>query len=129
MDDGIAPATASVTVQPDGALVQLLPGETILAGLYRRGYAYRTGCRRGGCGICKVDLLDGAVDYERPVAPTVLSDEEQAAGICLSCRAVPSGDITIALRDDVLKCTMPLLAYLDPIADRPKAPAPAHHPL
>jgi CDP-4-dehydro-6-deoxyglucose reductase len=115
----------SVTVQPDGVCVQLEDGETILAGLYRRGYAYRTGCRRGGCGICKVDLLEGAVDYERPVAPTVLSDDERESGICLSCRAVPNGDISIALRDDVLKCTMPLLAYIG----RPKAPAPAHHPL
>jgi ferredoxin len=51
-----------VTVDPDGVEVALLDGETILAGLYRSGYAYRTGCRRGGCGICKVDLVSGDVD-------------------------------------------------------------------
>lgn len=121
----ITSAGPSLTVRPDGVRVSLERGETILAGLYRRGFAYRTGCRRGGCGICKVDLLEGAVDYERAVASSVLTEEERESGICLSCRAVPTGDITIALRDDVLKCTMPLLAYLD----RPNVPAPAHHPL
>jgi ferredoxin len=46
-----------------------LDGETILEGLYRNGYAFRIGCRRGGCAICKVDLLAGEVQYNRP-SPT-----------------------------------------------------------
>ncbi len=103
----------TVTVQPGGIAVALHPGETVLAGLYRAGYAYRTGCRRGGCGICKVDLVEGPVEYHKPVADTVLTAEERAGGTALTCRAVPAGDITIALRDETLRCTNPLLASLN----------------
>ena len=44
-----------VTVQPGGQQVPIGDGETVLAGLFRAGYAYTVGCRRGGCGICKAD--------------------------------------------------------------------------
>ena len=87
-------------------------GETILEGLYRAGYAYRIGCRRGGCGVCKVDLLDGEVTYNRTVAETVLTPQERADGTCLSCRAVPDGEITIALREETLRRTNPFLSLL-----------------
>jgi CDP-4-dehydro-6-deoxyglucose reductase len=99
-----------VTVSPTGEQVAMRPGETILEGLYRSGYAYRIGCRRGGCAICKIDLLDGEVTYNRPVADTVLTEEEKAAGTCLSCRAVPEGSITVALREETLRRTNPFLA-------------------
>jgi len=102
----------TVIVQPGGYVVDLLPGENVLAGLYRSGYAYRTGCKRGGCGICKVDLVSGEVDYERPVADTVLPEQERTAGTCLSCRAVPRGDVEIALRDEELRVANPFLVAL-----------------
>jgi CDP-4-dehydro-6-deoxyglucose reductase len=86
-----------VTVQP-AVTVQLRHGETVLEGLYREGYAYLVGCRRGGCGICKADLLAGSVSYPTTVSRDVLSDYERADGTCLTCRAVPAGDVTIALR-------------------------------
>ena len=101
-----------VHVRPGGEVVPIRPGETILEGLYKAGYAYRIGCRRGGCGICKVDLLDGEVRYNRVVAESVLSEQEKAEGACLSCRAVPDGEITIALREETLRQTNPFLSAL-----------------
>ena len=101
-----------VRVQPGGEVVPIRAGETILEGLYKAGYAYRIGCRRGGCGICKVDLLDGEVSYNRIVADSVLSEQERADGTCLSCRAVPCGEITIALRKEALRRTNPFLSAL-----------------
>ena len=100
----------TLTVAPDGPVLELRPDETILEGLYRNGYAYRIGCRRGGCAICYVDLVDGDVEYNRPVAESVLSEADRAAGTCLSCRAVPVTDITIALRDEQLRVVNPLIA-------------------
>jgi ferredoxin len=94
-------------------LLQLQPGETILAGLHRNGYAVNAGCRRGGCGICKADLVDGAVSYHQVVADTVLSDRERADGTCLICRAVPDADVTVSLPPDFkLRCVAPFLAAL-----------------
>jgi CDP-4-dehydro-6-deoxyglucose reductase len=99
-----------LSVESDDVAIDLLEGETILEGLYRNGYAYRIGCRRGGCAICKVDLVKGEVDYNRPVAENVLTEEERSSGTCLSCRAVPIGDIAIALREENLKRVHSLLA-------------------
>ena len=53
-----------VTVQPGGEVIYLDPDETVLSGLYKAGYAYAVGCRRGGCAICKVDCLSGQFDYD-----------------------------------------------------------------
>ena len=99
-----------VTVVPEGVSVELRPDETILEGLFRAGYAYRVGCRRGGCAICMVDLVDGEVEYNRPVADKVLSAEDKDAGACLSCRAVATTDVTITLREENLRTVNPLMA-------------------
>jgi CDP-4-dehydro-6-deoxyglucose reductase len=100
---------ATVCVLPDSVTIAVRPNETILHALYRSGYGYRTGCTRGGCGICKVDLVEGAVDYAARVAETVLSPQEIAAGTCLSCRAIPLTDIIIALRNERLRRLNPYL--------------------
>lgn len=100
----------TLKVEPEGVSIELLVDETILEGLYRNGYAYRVGCRRGGCAICIVDLVDGEVEYNRPVAEKVLNDDDKAEGACLSCRAVATSDVTITLREDSLRRVNPLMA-------------------
>ena len=111
----------TVKVQP-GIDVELKDGETVLEGLYRHGYAYRTGCRRGGCGICKVDLVEGTVQYPIAVSPDVLGDDEVAAGTCLSCRAVPDDAVTIALRQEELRRN-PWFAFADSAKARSAPPS------
>ena len=88
-----------VTILPDGLQVTAAGAETVLKALSRAGLKYRVGCKRGGCGICKVQLVLGEVRYERPVADSVLSDDQRVAGICLSCRAVPITNIAIELQE------------------------------
>lgn len=102
-----------VTINPSGQQVWLEPGETILAGLYKAGYAYAIGCRRGGCGVCKVDAVEGEFTYNRPVAGTVVSEQEHADGACLTCRAVPDGDLTIEFRDCSLRIVNTLLHQIN----------------
>jgi ferredoxin len=105
---------ATVTVLPDDVTVELRDGECILAGLYRSGFGYRTGCRRGGCGVCKVDLVSGSVTYPVTIAATVLPPEEQSGGTCLTCRAIPTGDIVVRLRNERLRRLNPFLASIRP---------------
>ena len=88
-----------VTVLPDGLHVTAVGEETLLRALGRAGLRYRVGCKRGGCGICKLHLLAGEIRYERPIADTVLTDDERVEGICLSCRAVPITNIAIELQE------------------------------
>ncbi|MER7334116.1 MULTISPECIES: 2Fe-2S iron-sulfur cluster-binding protein [unclassified Micromonospora] len=108
--------TVTVVVLPTGLTVPVANGETILAAFSRAGYTHTVGCRRGGCGMCKVDLRAGSVRYDDVVAESVLAAEERAAGTCLTCRAVPCGDVVVELRQDRLRRTNPFL---------PRTPGPA----
>ena len=101
---------ARIQVQGTEVDIQTYPGETMLDALKRTGNAIRVGCRRGGCAICMVDLIEGEVEYNRTVAPEVLSDEDKQNGACLSCRAVAVTDITISLREENLRTVNPLMA-------------------
>jgi len=103
----------TVTVHPNGEVIYLDADETVLSGLYKAGYAYTIGCRRGGCAICKVSILRGQVTYDHPVADTVLAADERAEGTCLTCRAVPDGDITIEMRNEELRLVSPLLRQIN----------------
>jgi CDP-4-dehydro-6-deoxyglucose reductase len=101
------------TVAVDGTSVVIATraDEPILAALGRHGYAYRFGCRRGGCGMCKVTVLSGRIEYLVTVTDQVLTADDLQAGICLSCRAVPRTHTVIRLSpDDTLRCVAPFLA-------------------
>jgi Ferredoxin len=99
---------AEVAVSLDNVRIAAADDETVLAALARAGFKYRIGCRRGGCGICKVHLLLGEVRYERPIAASVLADEERVEGLCLSCRAVPITNVVIELQEgDKLRKVLP----------------------
>lgn len=102
-----------VTIHPTGEVIYLEPDETVLSGLYKAGYAYTIGCRRGGCAICKVDCHEGSFTYNRPVADSVITAEESSDGTCLSCRAVPDSDITIELRGENVRLVNPFLRQLN----------------
>ena len=101
------------------AILRLLPGEieipghageSILEAICHDGFTYRFGCRRGGCGVCKADLVSGEVEYHKAVACTVLTEEERAAGVVLTCRAHPvSDEVVLQMRNaDQLKLNVPL---------------------
>ena len=62
------------------------PEETVLAAILRSGAGVVFGCRGGGCGICKMRLISGAVEHGRCSA-AVLPEEERRSG----CVPVLSG--------------------------------------
>ena len=106
-----------VTILPEGVQVSTREDETLLGALARLGLRYRVGCKRGGCGVCKVQLQLGEVRYERPIADSVLTDDERVQGVCLSCRAVPLTNIVIELQEGdrlrrVLRFAFPTSAFL-----------------
>ena len=102
-----------LTVADSDVEVLLKPGETILGGLHRAGYAARTGCLRGGCGVCQVEGTHESVTYAGTGAGTVATPAGGTAGICLICRAVPQEDTVIAPRPEFkLRCVAPFLAAL-----------------
>jgi len=94
-------AVQIIRVLPKDVVLPVHSGDTILAAISRGGLSYLVGCRRGGCGVCKADLITGQVSYPVPVSETVLTPAERADRVVLTCRAVPGTDCTVQLRSQV----------------------------
>lgn len=103
--------TVAIRLLPDDVVLQGRPGEPILDTLRRSGYSHRFGCRRGGCGVCRIELLEGSTTDNAVISEAVLTPADRAAGVRLTCRAVPDGDVTLRVaEDDRLRCVSPILA-------------------
>lgn len=69
------------------------------------------GCREGGCGVCKIKVLEGS--YQRHVMSRAhISIEEESEGIVLACRITPTSDLTI---QTLKKMTRLLLKNIAPV--------------
>lgn len=84
-----------LTILPDQVRMVVRQGETIFEALRRYGYALRAGCREGGCRACILQLVSGEIEYQRPIAESVLSSHDRSRNLCLPCRAVPLTDVSI----------------------------------
>lgn len=54
------------------------------------------GCRGGGCGVCRVQVMSGEYDAQKMNRKHV-NEEDKANGITLACRTIPKSDLVIAL--------------------------------
>lgn len=52
------------------------------------------GCRRGGCGVCRIRVIDGAYRTDAMSAHHVSADEK-ARGFALSCCVYPESDLVV----------------------------------
>ena len=103
------------TIRIEGAEVTLLSraGETLNETIRRAGMALRDACRRGGCGVFRIEIRQGSVTLNRPVSEQALPAEEREAGITLACRAVPDGDVVIGVPPGGhVRMIMPMLTRL-----------------
>ena len=62
-----------------------------------------TGCIRGGCGMCKVKVLNGDYDQELVRSQDALSDEELAKGYALACCMTAKSDLELITVEDEKK--------------------------
>lgn len=56
--------------------------------------AISVGCRGGGCGVCRVRVIEGSYTTKR-MSRRHVSEVDEAAGIVLACRTVPTSNITV----------------------------------
>ncbi|MPS27773.1 MAG: 2Fe-2S iron-sulfur cluster binding domain-containing protein [Alcaligenaceae bacterium] len=67
------------------------PDESLLQGMLRLGRkGIPVGCTGGGCGVCKVRVVRGAVRPLGPISRAHVSPEEERDGYTLACRAGPA---------------------------------------
>ena len=67
----------------------------LLDGMFRmRKKGIPTGCRGGGCGVCKITIRDGVYETKKMSRSRVTEREEQS-GTVLACRVFPRSDLQL----------------------------------
>ena len=95
-----------ITVRETGAHFNVDSGETLLDAALRAGVRIPHDCRLGGCGTCRVRVLEGQVGYDE--LPMALAPEEAEAGYALACQAKPSSDLVIGDADTAAESPKPI---------------------
>lgn len=68
--------------------------------LGRRGIP--VGCRGGGCGVCKVQVITGAYRTGK-MSRACLTLPEEEAGIVLACKLFPDSDLQLRVLDKMAR--------------------------
>lgn len=76
-----------------GEAFEALAGETVLQAAQRAGMPLDHDCEAGGCGTCRIRLIQGSVTYDE--FPFALTEEEASVGYALACQARPAADLVI----------------------------------
>ncbi|MEZ5646151.1 MAG: 2Fe-2S iron-sulfur cluster binding domain-containing protein [Burkholderiaceae bacterium] len=64
--------------------------ESLLTGMVRLGRkGIPVGCVNGGCGVCKVRIVEGQIQALGPISRAHVTRDEEAQGYTLACRVAP----------------------------------------
>lgn len=83
-----------VTWLETGQAFEAQADEPVLSAALRCSVELQHDCRFGGCGTCRVKLVEGRVEYDE--LPMGLSEEEAEAGYALLCQARACSDLVIS---------------------------------
>lgn len=83
----------TVQLSQSGVTVDVAPGTSILDALLRQGIFVGAECRRGECGACIVDVVDGDVDHR----DVCLTPAQRRNAMCTCVSWARTSDITLAL--------------------------------
>ncbi|HEY9095872.1 MAG TPA: 2Fe-2S iron-sulfur cluster-binding protein [Hydrogenophaga sp.] len=94
----------SVTVTQTDETYLCATQESLLQGMLRLGRkGIPAGCVNGGCGVCKVRILEGQVTSLGPVSRAHVSTEEEAQGCTLACRVAPATAVRLEVAGKMRK--------------------------
>lgn len=84
-----------VSILETGETVLCSAGQSVLDGIVKLGSkGIPTGCRGGGCGVCKVEILSGTY-ARKPMSRAHVTAQEELNGKGLACRVVPTSNISL----------------------------------
>ena len=85
----------TVTIAETQESYRCLDERSVLQGMEALGKkGIPVGCRQGGCGVCKVLVLQGSYS-KRVMSRAHISAEEESTGCVLSCRIYPNSDLRL----------------------------------
>jgi len=93
----------SILIEDTGEIVRSDGRENVLRAmevLGRKGIP--VGCRGGGCGVCKVQVVEGQY-HTRKMSRACISEQEERDGIVLACRLLADSDLRLRVVGKMLK--------------------------
>ena len=85
----------TVTIDDTGERYACDQEESLLSAMARLGRrGIPVGCRGGGCGVCKVEVLSGDF-HTRAMSRDHVSDDDRARHRLLACRVYPASDLSL----------------------------------
>lgn len=94
--NGTSGATVSVCLAQTGECYPCATDESLLRGMLRLGRkGIPVGCVNGGCGVCRVRILEGRVRPLGPISRAHVSVEDEARGYTLACRVAPVASVRL----------------------------------
>ena len=89
-------ATFTITIEDSGETFRAREDVTVLEAIEGKGgRCIQVGCRFGGCGVCRIDVVRGSWIVHRPMSREHVSEEDERAGRVLACRVRAAGDLVI----------------------------------
>jgi ferredoxin len=84
-----------ITIEDTGETYKCDERLSVLEGMENLGKkGIPVGCRGGGCGVCKIEVVGG--EYKKRImSRDHVTVEEEAQGIVLACRVKPTGPMTV----------------------------------
>ena len=93
----------TVVIEETGETYRCGQHESLLVGMERLGKrGIPVGCRGGGCGVCKIEILEGSFN-RRVMSREYVSVEDEAAGRVLACRVYPTSDVRLRVLGKMAK--------------------------
>ena len=96
-----------IVIADTGETFPCRTGESVLSGMVRLGRrGIPLGCRGGGCGVCKVEVVGG--DYDTKVmSRSHVSEDDLKDGRVLACRIFPRSDLRLRVVGKMVKAWNP----------------------
>lgn len=110
-------APLTVRIEQTGEAYACRVDESLLQGMLRLGRrGIPAGCANGGCGVCKVRIVQGEVRTLGPVSRVHVTDDDERQGCTLACRVAPATPVGLEVtgkfekpfRSGFERCTKPL---------------------
>lgn len=85
----------TITIEETGESFRCSDRQSLLVGMESLGKkGIPVGCRSGGCGVCKIEVLAGEYS-KRVMSREHVSAEEEEKGCLLACRVMPASDVKL----------------------------------
>lgn len=85
-----------VYVEDQSQSIMCYDNESVLQAMRRhhvKGITY--GCYNGGCGVCKIEVLNGEYEITGKMSRAYISEDEEKSGIVLACKIKPLGEMRV----------------------------------